>query len=401
MELWEIALVIGLIAFMFIFLALVRRAEGTTHKPLPALDRTPRTATVVAVTAHEIQVDYTDATGGVRREHLADLVAGADRDRFTVGSTWQVYGFEKSRGRCLLTETHDDVQRGGYNLDRLRVRKERQRFPARAGSPILGAMRVAGESGGGEGVSGHRMSWPGDPASAWAEAATMAKRLTRPRPVPRIESIEDVARNDESNFRTITWGAPIFWVCLALAFLGLLVFGAIDGSDIPLPFWVAAVVAVVVTVGILVFRATVYPRVYRESLTRELTDGILCDVYDSPLTIPGSDSDTTTNILIDVRVPLPQAMRIVQALEIWGRRPESHGAWGQEPNVISYYTLTSAELFGEEAAGGYLTRICSAVPGEWALVSPSDDDEYPDAPFRAGSVTRIIHSTQDARSAAS
>lgn len=93
---------------------------------LPALNRTPRTATV---TANE-EVDVMTGWPGVfvtyrgrdRRRHevhLADHIDDSWLDRFPVGSTWQVYAFEDpalANTVVFLTEEHDDVWRSGTYL---------------------------------------------------------------------------------------------------------------------------------------------------------------------------------------------------------------------------------------------------------------------------------------------
>lgn len=396
----ELVIGIGAIAVIVVYLLIVHRLEATTRRPLPVLDPTPRTATAVAL--HEaplglrsVEVEFADGAGTLRRARLVDLFDSSAAQAFTMGSQWQVYGFMKAPSRCLLTEAHDDVPRSGYDLDGLRIGREHMRFPARPGSPVLGVMRFAGvgffDS---DRVIGARTSWPADPASAWAQAQVSARPMRRPRPLPPVRSTEDVGREDVGLHRTVTWGAPIFWVVLALAFTGLLVYAQLDGDEIDPLLWVAAGVALLVTVGILLFRATFYPRWNREGLEHELNQGTLCDVVDSPLSFPGGDVDSTTAIAVDVDLPPDHAARIVEALRLWASRDEAREAWGQEPGWLVYRVLTSAELFGEAAAGGFIVRDCPAEPGEWLLVSPAQGGDYPDAPYRDGEVTRITFPKQ-------
>ncbi|MBA0051375.1 hypothetical protein E0L36_10885 [Streptomyces sp. AJS327] len=332
---------------------LVRRAQGSTREPLPTLDRVPRTATVVGGRAVPrrragsgsgdlgepgdlgmVEVEYTDGAGAARREYLADLFTGPARERLTLGSTWRVLGFAKPRGRCLLAEEHDALPRSGYDLDGLRVRSERQEFAPRTGSPVLGVMSFANDATRGiQPVRGARTSWPGDPASAWEEARGAAP-LERPRPVPPLA---DVPRPDDS-------------------------LPAASSSDRR-----------------------------REPEVPEAASPVLCEVYASPLTIPGGDSESTTRILVDVRTPDERAARVAEALRIWAGRPGATDAWGQEPGWLMYRALTSAELFGEDAAGAFLARDCPAKPGGWLLVTPSPswEPEYPDAPYRRAGLTRV------------
>lgn len=335
----DVLIVIGVIGVIAAFLMIVRRIEATTEKALPALDRSPRTATVVAV--HEaprsplrsadgsaylwmIEVEYADGGGTVRRESLADLFAGSALPRVTVGSTWQVYGFVKPQGRCLLTEAYDELPRAGYNLDQLRISKEQFAFSPRPGSPILGVMHFADDQKFGvhRRVTGRRTSWPGDPADAW-NAAQSAAPIRRTRPVPPLS----------------TTG------------------GAAQGNS------------------------------------------VLCYVYDSPLTLGGGDVDSQTKILVDVNASPVQAARIVAAFRDWARDPEARGAWGPIPLAIFHIAITSAELFGEDAAGGFIARDCPGEPGDFVLVSEDPESEYPDAPYRRARLTRIELPKQSSRRA--
>ncbi|MDQ6526782.1 hypothetical protein RB608_24380 [Nocardioides sp. LHD-245] len=301
---------VGAIVVMIVFTLIVRRAEATIRKPLPALDRTARTATVVGTQPDRgimlVEVEYTDGDGMVRRECLADVICGPELDRFAIGTTWQVYGFRKPRGRCLLTETHDDLPRNGYHLDSLRIKHERIVFEARDGSSVLGVLPFRGDGtvGGSPVVAGRRTSWPGHPASAWQWAESSPAPLHRRRPTPRT--------------------VPI--------------------------------------------------------------DGVLCDVFSSPLTMSAGDSDSETRILVDVHVPDEKAARIVAAFTSWASDPAARDAWGPVPLALFYVVITAEELFGPDAAGGYIARDCSIEPGRRALITTGPDREYPDAPLRRAHV---------------
>lgn len=405
-ERWWLVFPIGGLLLAVIGVSQDVRDGIRNRRPLPALDRTPRTATVLARSAAPrkpirggtqipgdfllVEVAYVDADGRTRREPLADLFPGTEAERFAVGTTWQVYGFQRPTGRCLLAEAHDDVARIGYHLDGVRAKEERGAFPPRTGSPILGVLTFADtRSGPIEPAGGRRASWPGDPASAWAESAETSAfphHSRPPRPVPRLTTTADVAQHDESLIGTLAYGAPIFWVCLPLAAFGFLGFHADEVNGWA---WAAVAVWLLVALAVLAFRATVYPRAHRATLEHALEQGVLCDVFDSPLSIPGSDTDTSTKILVRVDLPVERAARVVAALTTWASRTEARDAWGAKPGQIHYRAIASAELFGEEAAGGYLVRDVRAEPGEWALLCPSEGDEYPDAPFRMGEYHRI------------
>ena len=134
---WQEQLIVGLVAGCFAAPLLLDIGFSRT---LPALDRTPRTATVTGrsivnpepeadseVPTYELVVVTveTGGTGGTGVETtIADIIAADSLGRFTIGSTWRVYAFEDptalnkhpGRTRVLLTEAHDDIIRAGYDL---------------------------------------------------------------------------------------------------------------------------------------------------------------------------------------------------------------------------------------------------------------------------------------------
>ncbi|MBV7247412.1 hypothetical protein [Streptomyces sp. MW-W600-10] len=107
------------------------------RRTLPALDRTPRQATVTGRVRFEVDpdsdsdmpaydlVDVRIDVDGVQVDTtIADIVAAESLARFAVGSVWDVYAFEDPAElnndphltRVILTEAHEDVVRTGYDL---------------------------------------------------------------------------------------------------------------------------------------------------------------------------------------------------------------------------------------------------------------------------------------------
>jgi len=128
----------GLTLHMIIEVSILMR------KPLPALDRTARTATVM-LNAHDgesrtLLLQYTGADGEAHNAQLADYIDESWDDTFVPGSEWQVYAFRDpdfAGTVVFLTEAHDEVWRSGYVLDGVRIGGESGPVKRGSGSPFL------------------------------------------------------------------------------------------------------------------------------------------------------------------------------------------------------------------------------------------------------------------------
>ena len=418
------------------------RRRGNAEDPLPRLDREPRAATVVAVhparrreharrrrqqestgsddavrDAWLIEVEYVDSSGSRRRALLADVIPTSALDRFSSGAMCRVYAFSVPQThfqkgsadgalpteRCLLTEEHGGILRAGINLDGVRAKVERQHWvDARTGSPFLGVMAFItdGDRWQGE-VIGSRTSFPGDPRAAWARASTgPVAALTRPREVPRPETVAEVAKWEDPNgfTRTELYYAPSFWVFLPVVALGFLIWGTItdpgdgwtgnlfddDVSGDPWNFWLVWVgvsIWLLIAIGVLVLRVSVTSEV-RADNEWIYQKGVPVSIHRSPYNRAGGEAETwPTFIGIDHRVSDETAARIHHALYAWLSSHEvqgelDSGALRERP------VIASEELFGDQAAGGY---YIDSIPGfgsdnhfaahQWVLLTePRDPD---------------------------
>lgn len=121
------------------------RMFRATRGPLPALDRTPRTARVIlraddADGGQTILVEYRGADGEACEAQLADVIHESSEGRFAPGTRWQVYAFrdpELAESVVFLTDAHDDVWRDGYTLDGVRIGGEGGTVKPGPGSPFL------------------------------------------------------------------------------------------------------------------------------------------------------------------------------------------------------------------------------------------------------------------------
>jgi len=115
-----------------------------TRQPLPALDRTARTATVVLkaddAEHRMLLLQYTGADGEAYNAQLADYIDDSWEEAFAPGSEWQVYAFRDPHFAdtvVFLTEAHDEVCRSGYVLDDVRIGGESGPVKRGPGSPFL------------------------------------------------------------------------------------------------------------------------------------------------------------------------------------------------------------------------------------------------------------------------
>lgn len=403
---WIVLIIVGALVSVGWELILTLFRGGRTDNPLPMLDRTPRTATVVGRELAPrrrprgrrgdrlpgdlwlIEVEYRDADGIVRQESLADVIHDEVVDRFRDGTNWQVYGFEKSRAtarRCLLTEAHDDVPRSGYNLDGVRVRgAEQQVWPARRGSPFFGVMAFRNDATWySESTTGRRTSWPGDPVEIWAASGGTTADITRPRPVPVIESVQQVSRWVEpSRFpHAEAYFAPLFWALIPVVVIGFLAYGTITdpagfNAGEHWGFWLICIggfIWLLVAIGVTVYRVRSYPRRRRESDQQVFEHSIVCEVHRSPYYFDGGEGASTPGrILIDHSVTDAQAARIIAALRSWVSQQDVEQELGYG-SLREYRCIASEEVFGRDAAGGYFTAS-GAEEGGWVILTETPED---------------------------
>ncbi|KRF11344.1 hypothetical protein ASG90_16430 [Nocardioides sp. Soil797] len=132
------------VVLLILGFALAAALDIGSRRPLPALDRTSRMATLTGREAFSTEVEgdgvcdpydlftvTVEVDGSQVSSHLADIIAPESLARFTIGSTWHVHAFEEgplclssgpADSRVILTEAHEDVVRDGYDLSRVSLR---------------------------------------------------------------------------------------------------------------------------------------------------------------------------------------------------------------------------------------------------------------------------------------
>ncbi|GAB3631230.1 hypothetical protein GCM10027421_05830 [Microbacterium shaanxiense] len=411
MQHWWLALIALGLVWSVAAIVIDNREHALRTGALPPLDLVPRAATVTSMRIApqkmlrfftrnrsgetgdlwQIEVQYADAGRRTRTEHVADLIHEGELARFPIGTTLQVYGFIHPQGRCLLTEAHDDVARRGYNLDGVRMRTDRQVWPPRTGSPLLGVMEFAESD---EHTPTRRRSWPGDPSSAWETAGSASERLARPTAPPAV-SAERVARwasLDLSDDDADKYLAPIVLVGLPLGAAALLLHWTLtDSPDGGMwILWVA--VGVWLTIGTaLLIRVRLSPPLPddAERAVWIAEHGIPCEIYGSPFAHSnGEFSDTPGLILIDHRTTDAQSTRIVAAYRQWLRRNDTYQEL-QHGRLRTHGILASEEIFGLEAKGGYFAEGGFDHDG-WALLAPSQGTHAEDEWWRSATLTPML-----------
>ena len=247
-----------------------------------------------------------------------------------------------------------------------------------------GGFRTAEDSASPPPVDGPR--YPG----LWAGVvASRVRGVARPVDVPRPESVDEVAvwAGSEDSRRVELITAPVFWVVLPLAAFGLLIQQTITdptGSRVSISingqsvdswptwmiwlFWVGASVWLLVAVGVLLLRFSVWKELSAENAWI-FEHGVPHSIHRTSVDYDdGETSGWATYIALDHRLDYRRAAWIHEAFEQWLRAvglPKS----GSGP-------VSSEALFGEQATGGYFflhlpisAMAGSAVENQWIIVT--------------------------------
>lgn len=241
--------------------------------------------------------------------------------------------------------------------------------------------------------------WP-DPASAWEQAVTSTEPLAQPGAPPEINPLEEIAANARQQRVFVPTVALILTVVGAVLVVGLLagVFPLSGRSTSAAVQWTAGPILLVA--GPVLWIAHRSWRTREERRGFPPARGVLCEIYPTTFHIHDGDGDgdgyCLTSVAIDVRTSDGQATRIAAAFSIWLARldsdeqagSEARAAWqaGGGKGIANVYG--SEELFGPEAAGGYLVRG-TAGRSPWALLLNWRTPEDPAHPLRSAHVLAV------------
>ncbi|WP_396909819.1 hypothetical protein [Mycolicibacterium sp.] len=242
--------------------------------------------------------------------------------------------------------------------------------------------------------------WPADPASAWAQAVAAPVPKARYGEPPEIRPLEEIA----ANVRRQRVLVPA--VSLVLTVVGAILVGGLLAGVFPLSGrntsatvqWIGGVVLLIV--GPVLWLAHRQWRKHEERQGFPPARGVLCEIYATSFRIGDGDGWCDTSVAIDARTPDQQASRIVTAFRIWLARLEADkevdsaakDAWssGFRRRIINAFA--SEEIFGPEAAGGYLIRG-TASRSPWALLLDWREPEDPAYPMR----NALVHPVDQAQ----
>lgn len=238
--------------------------------------------------------------------------------------------------------------------------------------------------------------WPADPASAWAQAVAAPAPVARHGEAPSITPLEEIAENMRRQRVFVPTVALVFTVVGVILVGGLLagVFPLSGRSTSAAVQWTAGVVLLIV--GPVLWIAHRQWRAYEERRGFPPARGVLCEIYPTAFHIGDGDGYCLTSVAIDARTSDEQAARIAAAFQLWLARLDADKqadtdatmAWGSKFRQRVVNAFASEEIFGPEAAGGYLVRG-TAGRSPWALLLEWRAPEDPAHPMRGALVLAV------------
>ncbi|WP_396911123.1 hypothetical protein [Mycolicibacterium sp.] len=238
--------------------------------------------------------------------------------------------------------------------------------------------------------------WPADPASAWAQAVAAPTPKARYGKPPSIRPLEKIAANMRRQRVLVPTVALVFTVVGAILVGGLLVgvFPLSGRSTSATVQWTAGVVLLIV--GPALWIGHRQWRKHEERRGFPPARGVLCEIYPTSFRIGDGDGWSDTSVAIDARTSDEQASRLATAFRIWLACLEADkeadsaakNAWnsGFRRRIINAFA--SEEIFGPDAAGGYLIRG-TARRSRWALLLDWRESEDPAHPMRNALVLAV------------
>ncbi|WP_026931409.1 hypothetical protein [Glycomyces tenuis] len=230
--------------------------------------------------------------------------------------------------------------------------------------------------------------WPGGPDAVWAASAGTSAQH-RP-PAPDVSGFDDFARRVAPREAALL--SALLFVFLGV---GLLVYAIVVASLMPelpegldgfdavvlnLMKWHWVVSLVVGAWSLLVTAPRTYlkdkrdhPGETRALYEASLDRGVVCEVFATRFKVPGSDGWDRTVIGIDARLDGERAARIRRAFTDWFAAVQSDVRTDKEVSKRhgGRDVLPAEDVFGPEAAGGYLIRQ-SVVGTGWMMLIRDD-----------------------------
>lgn len=224
--------------------------------------------------------------------------------------------------------------------------------------------------------------WPGDPAASWAEAVRSTEPYERLTGRPDVDAADAASIADWiEDQRSLLPMLAIVSAAVGVFLLGGLLLDVLPrsghGETKDALQWVAGIGLLVASVLLWVWELiSKYRRRSRPLRLIPEVRIVLCQLHPTRFHIHDGDGYRETCVAISVDIPNEQAARVFTAFRIWvGRLYEDREAM-QEARSVHWSpqgatVFTSEEIFGAQAAGGYLVRRPNLPANGWAvLITP-------------------------------
>lgn len=253
----------------------------------------------------------------------------------------------------------------------------------------------------------HRAPWPGGSDAAWLTASESADPPWSPaadrRTVPNLGTAAAFRRHvrtpaSEGSRLATTFGGVLAAVIVLYQVTGLIP-PSLQRSAWPVILWLGVVAAAVTAVVGYVRGTSTLPFASERARVRMLAGPhVLGRAYPARSSTAGrafhvddTGADQQAVVVLDTALGADSARRLLRAFDVWFSRLDGDDLAYRAAQLRfgSAMTVTSEEIFGEDAVGGYLVRDPEpSVPG-WRLLIAGRHDRGTDRPYRRGEVLTV------------
>lgn len=224
-----------------------------------------------------------------------------------------------------------------------------------------------------------QLPWPADPGSAWAEAVQSPDRIVRLSDPPEVDSADAASIADWIQDRR----SLLPMLAVVIGAVGLILVGGLLIGVLPLPApggtsaavqWKAGMGLLMASVVLWIWEA-LRRRKRRSAPPREAPPArmVLCELHPTRFAIHDGDGYRDTCVAIAADTSDVQAARIRTAFRIWLTRLRADAdAASRARNELwqpsGANVFAAEEIFGPDAAGGYLVRRPNSPAHGWGVL---------------------------------